>query len=177
MSVHKSNGFSIIELMTVLLIAAVVTAYAVPGLQAAQRKVRISALSEDITASLSAARAMAVTQRRQVFLVTLPAGTDMPTSWEVHADSVTGTLIEQHAVTSPATLQLIPCASCGTSPLTQIKFLPNGVIERNDTSAPVDMTYRICDSSVTTETGRDVKMNRLGRVLAVPHASAAVCNP
>jgi prepilin-type N-terminal cleavage/methylation domain-containing protein len=175
MSVRKSNGFSIIELMMVLLIAAIVTAFAIPGFQDVQRKVRINALSEEVSASLASARSLAVTERRTVYLVALPSGTDKPSSWELHADSTSGTLIAKHTVTSPTTLQLIPCSTCGTTPLTVIKFLPNGVIERNDTSAPVDMTYRICDSSVTTEAGRDVKMNRLGRTFA-KQLSVADCN-
>ena len=177
MSVRKDKGFTVMELMVVLTIAAMVMAFAIPQIQTLQRKTRMNALAEDLSASLAAARALAITQRRQVFLVALPAASATPTSWEIHADTAAGTLMEQHQVTAPVTLQLIPCATCGAAPVSQIHFLPNGVVQRADTNASLTMTYRICASDSTTEVGRDVGMNQLGRLFSTQHTSSAVCNP
>lgn len=174
MSVRSNRGFTLFEIMVVLAIVGIVMAAGLPGLQELLRKSRMNAMGNDIETSLAAARALAVTQRRQVFLIAgnpslAAAPTGTINGWKIVADNSAGVVIEDHQVTAPVTVQLI--ADVGTNPPSKILFTSTGQVKRNDTGALVNMTYRICDSSITTEVGRDVLMNKLGRVFAKQHAN------
>lgn len=175
MSVQIQKGFSLFELLTVIAIMAIVAALAVPGMQSFQRNARISGLSSDVASSLALARTSAVTQRRNVMWT----HTTSPVGWQLQWDSTTGPVFSRHAVTegNPATLALYLPPETTASTVTQLRFEPSGLVKRGDTEAAVDFEFRICTSDVDNETGRSVRLSKLGRLVANKHPSASVCAP
>jgi type II secretion system protein H len=169
MSVRRQAGFSIFEVMVVVVIVAIIAAMAAPGFQTLQRKVRIYTLSEEVMNSLSLARTTAVTKHRDVYWIRTGDG------WEVRQDNATtGTILSTYVISQPnLVLTMTPDL---TDPDT-LKFESTGLIKRNDTSALVEMTFMVCSSDVDTEAGRNVRLNRLGRMFPEAHTSSATCNP
>lgn len=169
---RKNNGFTLLEMMIAVTVLAVITAFAVPGFQTFQTNARITTLAEEVLASLSMARTQAAVQRRRIIWVRTANG------WEVWRDATTtpsGTRLSQQVISQPGvTLQVIP--SVGVTPMNELRFEATGVVRRNDTSVPVDVIFRVCNSDVANEIGRDAQINRLGRMFVVKHATSATCN-
>lgn len=173
MSVQTQKGFTLFEMLTVVAIMGLVMAMASPGMQSLQRNARISGLATDVANSLALARASAVTQRRDVIWTR----TTSPVGWQLQWDSATGPVFSRHAVTAgnSATLALFLPPATTASTVTQLRFESSGLVKREDTAAAVDLEFRICSSDVGDETGRSVRLSKLGRLAASKHTSAAVC--
>jgi type IV fimbrial biogenesis protein FimT len=72
---HKSKGFTIIELMTVVVIAAVLVTLAIPSFRELIARNRLEGVSSEFVTDLQFARSEAVARNANVGLVTGVAGT------------------------------------------------------------------------------------------------------
>lgn len=85
-AVHfRIRGFTLIELMVTLTVAAVLALVAIPSLTAYQRNAELTALSNNLFAAINAARGEAM--KRGMNAMVLPAnGTDWNSGWVVFVD-------------------------------------------------------------------------------------------
>lgn len=173
MSVRMQKGFTFIEMLTAVAVLALIGAMVIPGMQSFQRNSRMASLAEDIQSSLVLARSSSITGRRTVVWVR----TASPEGWQVHWDSETGPVITDHTVTATgAVYTILQSAASPTTPPTQIRFEPSGIVKRHDSNTAMDFEFRVCSSDVTDETGRSVRISRLGRLAGSKHAGPSVCN-
>lgn len=173
MSVRSLKGFTVFELMVTVAIVAIISAFAIPGFQDMRVKGRISAAAEEVSSSLQLARNTAIVRRRTVLLVPYNGG------WDTWMDAVTtGVRLSSHTVPAPVVLTAWQ-GSTVTDSVQRITFKTSGQVEKTlpATAAPLNMTIRICDSSVTNEVGADVTMSPIGRIAITRHSSKSVCNP
>lgn len=174
MSVRMQKGFTFIELLTAVAVLALIGAMAVPGLQSMQRNARIAGLAENIQNSVAMARSSAISTRRTVIWLR----TTTPDGWEVRWDNTTGTLIEKFGLTSTtASFTILQSAVSPTTPVTQIRFEPSGIVKRHDSNTAMDFDFRVCTGEVNNETGRSIRISRLGRLAGTKHSGPAICNP
>ncbi|NHZ89210.1 prepilin-type N-terminal cleavage/methylation domain-containing protein [Massilia sp. CCM 8733] len=82
-----ANAFSLVELMAVLLIAAIALAVAVPDLRAMIRLYQLNAAVNDLSGAIGLTRAQAMARGQRVVLAPLePAGTDWSLGWVAFVD-------------------------------------------------------------------------------------------
>lgn len=169
MSVRKAKGFTIFEMMVVVAIVAIISAFAIPAFQDVMANTRVNSVAEEFTNSVALARNTAISRRRDVAMV--PAGVDAA-SWTMRLDSKTGEILSEHRVEDPVRLDYTPN-------VTVIAFNPNGYVEQLEPTpaGPLDLTVTVCDSSSRREFGRTITVNRVGRIRSVANASLATCNP
>ena len=170
-----SRGFTIFELMITVAIAAIISAFAIPGFQDLMARNRINSVAEEVATSLASARTTAVTQRRTVVLE--PATTE--DGWMVYLDCPpsatcpTSQSIESHEVIAPMTITHAP------STVTEVSFRSSGMVVKSKPTpeAPIDLVITICDEGRTNEIGKDVSISRVGKITSRLHADASTCNP
>jgi len=85
-SFKPSNGFSAVELMTVLAIAAILMAIAVPNLAPFMAQTRISTTTNDFFTAVNMARSEALSRGRRVDMVPKD-GVDWSKGWVVFVDA------------------------------------------------------------------------------------------
>lgn len=178
---YNNKGFTLIELMVTISVAAIIMAIAVPSMQTMHANSRVSSVANDLAADLKKARNAAILARRNhTFAAVDSSG---KTKWgnngwrvtEVVAGVTTDvfsnstvpngvTVSEENAISvvfsaSSGMLQTVPAPAPAPAP------------------APTSMAFQVCDSQSTKETGYNVLINQFGRVLIQRHASSVVCNP
>jgi prepilin-type N-terminal cleavage/methylation domain-containing protein len=167
MSVRNQSGFTVFEMMIVVVIAAMVTAFAIPAMQETLARSRVSGASEEVSNAMATARNMAVSKRRPLML-------NMNGSeWQI--SQATTSLVLPLQPLQRGTLN--PGVTVGW-PATQLTFDTNGrVTQTIPVAAPVSWTVSVCDTASRREEGRNVTVSRIGRIQTTKHASAAICNP
>jgi type IV fimbrial biogenesis protein FimT len=68
-SLNDEDGFSLVELMTVVAIIGVIIALAVPDLLALNRRIQSGLFARELASELRQARQLAITQRDRVYLL------------------------------------------------------------------------------------------------------------
>lgn len=180
MSVRRHHGFTMIELLIAMAVLAMITAFAVPSFRALMLSARMTSLGEEVQSSLALARTTAAVQRRNIIWVHTGTGWEM---WRDFATTVAGgTQLSQQVITQPGVvLQVLlrgATPALTTTVLTGgLRFDATGVVVRNDTGAAVDVVFRVCSSDAINEIGRDIQINRLGRMFIAKHTASTICNP
>lgn len=154
---RKTAGFTILELMATVAIAAVITAFAIPAFQSFMARNRVSALSSEIADSLAFARNTAISKRRTV--VWLPASS----GWTLRMDGSGGTLLEAHLITAPTTVAF---ATTPAPNVTEITFLPTGQVQRSvptPSAALTGWSATVCDAGARV-TGSVVTISAAGLI-------------
>lgn len=144
---NRQRGFTLIELMITIAIAAVLVAFAIPAFNNVIRDNRLITSANDVSLALNLARSEAIKRGVQVDV----AATD--------GDWAEGITVE---INGGATLRIFPPFSGGmtleeTGGLTAVGYLGTG---RATTAAAFD----ICDSEREAETGRTVSITATGRI-------------
>lgn len=150
---HKTRGFSLIELMTAIAILAILAAVALPAYQTMVLNNRIATTTNGLLGILQLARSESVKQRRNI---TICPSTDMATcnpaaAWQE------GILVIEGA----NLLRTFPAASAGVEILsarTQIVYAATGRLDG------ADPTFSIQDNRGVGPTSRTVCINLLGQV-------------
>lgn len=81
---HSARGFTLIELMTVLVIAAIVITIGLPDMREFVADQRVRTVTSDIIAEISFARAKAIEHSRRVYIQRTGAGWN--NGWRIYVD-------------------------------------------------------------------------------------------
>jgi len=148
-----ASGFTLIELMTALLVLAILVAIAVPSYRSVIKNGNIVASSGEIVSVLQFARTEAVRRGKSVRLVATSgsdAANEMGPGFTVYLDSNGDSLLS-----SGEALRVISAVPAGTTVdsvnnQTNFVFGPRGELNQSD-------TWRVCDDR-TGETGRQITL-------------------
>ncbi|MES2917307.1 MAG: GspH/FimT family pseudopilin [Pseudomonadota bacterium] len=172
MSVRKISGFTIFEMMIVVAITGIATAFAVPEFQDMMARNRVGAAADEMVNALSAARNTAISRRRDVVM------TRTGTVWESRLDNATtGIKLGRLETQSPVIATFWQGATVSND-VTQMTFEPSGLVKKTSGGTEsLSLTIRYCDSGSRRETGKDITVSRIGRIVAKKHSSLSTCNP
>lgn len=135
----RQSGFTVVELMIVLVVTAVLLAIAIPGFQNVIRSSLLASGADDFAASLSLARTRAIMARRNVRLCPssngtscAPSGTAWTTGWIMFVDTdgngapSTAELLQAHGAMDSRISLTAPSAFSQ-----YVQFRPTGVVIGN----------------------------------------------
>lgn len=144
-AVARTQGFTLVELMMTLMVAAILLAVAVPSFRAVTANNALRTTTADLVTAIHTARAQAVNQRAPV---TLAASGSWSDGWTLdYAD--TGTIMTDQTFTPAGGVTI----STGVTTLT---FRPSGLVSAT-------ATFSVCDGR-SGETGRKIVVGRFGTV-------------
>lgn len=173
---HSQKGFTVIELMIVLTVAAVLLAVGLPSFETMIKRNRISTEVNRVVGNLNYARSEAVAQGQTITLATKSAtNNDWSQGWQIFVDSTPaagGSAFDAANDTllkdidgSPGSLTVNSNAQ--GSPY--ISFRSNGMLNEGGASVII----AVCDED-GTEQGSSITVNLVGRVSV---AETATCSP
>jgi type IV fimbrial biogenesis protein FimT len=184
MNANKQYGFTLIELVVTLLVAAVLVLAGVPALQDYVMNSRLTSQTNALVGTLNMARSEAITQNAEVMLTALDAGdtaNEWGKGWRMWVDGNTvcgdatavrdGTydrdcesLREIDSATSRIAINgpdnLADLSTAATTEANTLSFSGNGMARINVAS----MDFILCDDR-TGELGRHIRLMRAGRVV------------
>lgn len=160
----KQNGFSLLELMITISIAAILLAIAVPSFQSLMANNRITSQTNNFLASLALARSEALKQGTGVSVCASANGsscagtstTDWSTGWIVFTDSGTiGSVDGSDTVlrVAEALRGGVVLTSISSSTQGYIRYSPNGSVTATN-------SFTLCKSGMT---GRTIAISMTGR--------------
>lgn len=163
MSMKKNQqlGFTLIELMVTVSIAAVLMMMAIPSLGTYRRNAELTSVTNTLVASINTARGEALKRGLSAMLVPINNGSDWTTGWVVFVDTDSSrnydVAKDTLVFTQPATESYIAISATGTAgAASQIVFDSSGypksaagasgnftfVVQRNDGSAAADFSEK-----------------------------------
>lgn len=158
----RMSGFTMVELMVTLLIAAILLGLAVPGFMAFIRSNRAEVQAQSIVNTLNYARSESV-RRGQPVIVTSLAGASWESGWRIWMDRNGNGLYEAGVDDE---LQVVPAFSGGTTlaagAVTQVAFDRLGNAVGLDEGISTSFAYRVDADHCKQE--RDITINHLGRI-------------
>jgi type IV fimbrial biogenesis protein FimT len=180
---NNYKGFTLIELMVTLAVAATLMAVAIPATKLWQANARVSATANGLAADIRRARGNALVTRRNHTMTaintTIPSNQWGNGGWRVTqlVANVDTTVVEEHGVPPTVTITGVAVDSAGASASVSSLVIigSTGRLQKTD-GTPVNMTFKVCDSNVTTEVGYNVLMNQFGRLLVQKHLNAKDSN-
>lgn len=155
----RSRGFTLIELMTAVVVLAIILVLAVPSLGGFIRSSKVRSAQSELVASLMLARSEATRRGAAVSVAASApaAGSEFSAGWTVwvdaNADGVvdpTETVIRRYADISSA---VVIGSSAGNAPVT---FAPTGFL-----SPAAAVTFKVCGRSDATK-GFSVALQPMG---------------
>jgi type IV fimbrial biogenesis protein FimT len=170
-STRHAKGFTLMELMIVLVIAGVLLAIAAPGFRTLLERNRLQAASSNLFASLMLARSEALKRNQVVWVckgtatalaASCPTGTDgaWEGGWLVHIDPTNpvspnpnDVIAVREGLGSGDTLRAVETPS---TDINAISFRPNGGVS-------AESSFVICNSDADVSTGREVRISATGR--------------
>lgn len=171
MSVRRNKGFTLIEILMVILILAIIGGLAVPSVQEAQANARTRSTAADLVTAMAEARNQAGAKQRNISLTRI--GGDWANGWIMNLTTpIAGVpdLAAHRGVADPIVVTAAPDVD-------GLVFQPNGLVQTNLGVAINTVQFQVCDSSVRSERGVDVWVSRTGRTGMTRHATNAECNP
>jgi type IV fimbrial biogenesis protein FimT len=167
---RQARGFTLIEALAVLAIAAVLLSVTVPGLGSVVRSARVLSASNEMLGSLLLTRSEAMKRRLRVVMCRSADGKSCAASggwqqgWIVFVDTNGD---GEHAA-GETLLQVQPALSnsvrlTGTSTVAKyVSYAPNGATKLTGGGFQAG-TLTVCSQSVVTSTGRQIILNATGR--------------
>ncbi|HJU38117.1 MAG TPA: GspH/FimT family pseudopilin [Tahibacter sp.] len=83
---RPASGFSLIEMITVLAVAAILVGVALPNFREFARRSNVTEMNNNLITAINLARAEAVKRGRQVAVVATSGGSDWSSGWTVIVD-------------------------------------------------------------------------------------------
>ena len=168
-------GFTLLELIVTLALAAIIITVAVPAFQETMRRNRRATQANDLVSALSLARSEAIKRGEMVTIcrssdqTDCTAGANWEDGWLVFVDSNTaagdaiGTLddSEEPALRVYAGLSGDNTLRVNGNFQNYLSYLPNG-LSRGSTALPTG-TFRLCDDQGAAD-ARYIEINSTGRV-------------
>jgi len=142
-----ARGFTLIELVITILVVAILMTIAIPSFQGTVRQNRFSTNANELITALNLARSEAI-KRGQSVTVTPNLG-GWTNGWVVATTA---------PVTTIRSFPALPTNFTFAGGAVSYTYLPSGFKGNTD----VD-TYSLCNSSVTDETGRQIRVSATGR--------------
>lgn len=171
---YNNNGFTIMELMITVSIAAIIMATAVPSMQIMNANARTSSVANDLASDLKKARNMAVVARRNHTFAAVDSSVST-NIWGNEGWQVTEVVAGVTQVVFAN--RTVPQGMVVNSTLSSIRFSAATGMVQNAAGDTVSVTFRVCDAKSSKETGFDVSINPFGRVLVQKHEDLTTCNP
>lgn len=167
MRMRRAGGFTLVELMVVLSIAAILLTVAVPGFQSFILNARRTTLANDLVLALAYAKSEAVKRGVRVTVcsrqddATCAGSTTWDSGWLVFVDNDHDGVIDAGDTPPDVVLQVYPPLPSGStlraSADQRVTFQPTGF------SPGFYDTLRLCDSRGATE-GRSIVVSPPGKV-------------
>lgn len=143
----KSHGFTLIELMITLAVAAVVLGIAIPSFTQMMRNNSSAAVGAEFSVALNYARSEAVKRAKRVSVCASSDGVtcldvnNWKNGWLVFVDNAisdsgaiaVGTVLRYWADVSPNTIMTVKGGATGTQDVNYIRFTATGTLARADT--------------------------------------------
>ena len=82
----KTQGFTLIELMVVLALAAIIATFAVPSFQSAMARQKLNLAASDLLVSATQARSEAIKNNRQAIVQPVTSDSDWSQGWRIYVD-------------------------------------------------------------------------------------------
>ncbi|MCF6252210.1 MAG: GspH/FimT family pseudopilin [Methylococcaceae bacterium] len=164
-NISYNKGFSLIELMITIAIAAIVMGIGIPGFVQVIKNNRLATNANELISSINLSRSEAIKRNVRVF-VERKGGTssNWDNGWNVFIDlnsdntynSGTDTLLKTYpALSNSYTLRT------GANYANWISFLPSGLI--NSSSGTNNDSFRLCATAGDTVNSRKITINTVGR--------------
>jgi prepilin-type N-terminal cleavage/methylation domain-containing protein len=176
---NNYKGFTVLELMVTLAVAAILMAIATPATQLWQANARVAAIANSLAADLKRTRTNAMVTRRNHTFKALNA-TVASNQWGKggwQATQLIGTdqmVVEERGVPASVTISGGPSADSvkADSMLDSIVIVGStGMLQQADATA-LNMVFKVCDTSTTKEVGYNILINQFGRLLVKKHLSS-----
>lgn len=143
------RGFTILELLIALVILGLIMAMGLPSFRSASARSALSASTMDLIAAINASRAQAVSYRSTVTLAATD-GSAWTNGWNVSIPAPHDN--ENQSFKARENITIVTSGG-----QTTMNFNRDGT-----TSA--QLVFRVCHDNLTGETGRQITVNRLGRM-------------
>lgn len=188
-SPNHAHGFTLIELMTTIAIAAVLLMIAAPNFISFQRNSELTSLANKLVGAINSARGEAMKTGRNAYVVPINTS-DWGGGWRVYVDlngndiydaDTDNLVLSEPAVSSFLTISGNNSAASGTSPTPHIGFNSSGFarsIPSSSTLANMALTIKRNDvsSANANEETRLVIVARTGRTRACKPSTDSSCN-
>lgn len=163
-SISLQPGFTIVEMVVVMVLLGIAVAWAVPSYRTATANANLRGVTMDLVTVLNNARAEAVHARSTVQLESLSGdGQWGEDGWRL-THPREGAF--DYGVRGLVTVREINDVSRAT-------FRPDGLVVDNS-GVPLTLVFRVCDDR-PSEAGRQITVNRFGRVENVTPADRTGC--
>jgi type IV fimbrial biogenesis protein FimT len=155
----RTNGFTIIELLVTLAVAALLATVAAPSFSAFIRDGRMTSAANSLVVELNTARSESVKRGTRINLSAVSGNTDWSAGWTIYEDSDADGVQDA----GEANIQVgdgtdAPLTITGDAAF--ISYQPAGTL----TVAPATRTLTLCESDRAGETGRQITISATGRV-------------
>lgn len=175
----KQTGFTLVELMITLALAAIILTFAVPGFQNTIRNTRAPTQANTFVSALNLARSEAIKYGAiaHVEAVAPVGGNEYGGGWRVWVD-LDNDNVRDVGANPPEEVSEFP-ALAGNSVLASmdgtadVLFSGNGYLRTafNDPSTPLTKTYQLRISGCQNDQGRNITISPIGR----PAVRSVVC--
>lgn len=182
----RSHGFTLIELMVVIAIAAILLTLAGPSFVSAYRNARLNSYTNGMVAAINATRSEAM--KRNVFALMQPKdGSDWNTGWIIFVDTDMNmqldrskdiVIVEHESHDQDSFIQISSKTDVTGSSGTLVAFDGSGFAKGNNASVPnTTLTLKRTDVPVAEQDGvtRRIKIARSGRVRACRPKEDTTC--
>ncbi|MBP6748105.1 MAG: GspH/FimT family pseudopilin [Xanthomonadaceae bacterium] len=181
---NRAGGFSIVELVVVLVVMSILTAIALPQITAVVNASRITGNANEILGGLQLARAEAVRANRRVIFCSSTAGaacnggSPWP-GWAVFNDRNNNNVPDAGELVRFGNIEAPMLAVSTNMPNNRVIFRSDGLAYRNNTNDLLAGTLRVCMPTATPlQNARDIRVAAGGRATINGAVAATIaCTP
>lgn len=167
---RRSQGYTLMEMMVVVLIMSIIITIAVPSFKQLQADNRMAAAANLLAADIKRARGEALVARANLNLVPVSGGDGDPWGggWSIENLALANVVYKNLAV--PPSVVIV-----GTPAATSLLFAGvNGMVGQPDGTV-ASFSFLVCDDAVDAEKGFTVSVSNFGRVAVRKNSVSGQC--